>query len=318
MSSTAPRTSGTPGTQGPLPPSVYWRRRLFVVGVLVALVLIAVNSVRGGGDSSRDLRATTASADRAEESGGLDLSAPSTRAKAGSGTKARKGRARTSLPPLPSLVLPTVPVLVEPEGECADDDITVSPMVQNAVAGQSATIVLRLRTITAAACTWQASPDNLAVRISVGDDEVWASRECTRALPARSVVVRQAVTSTYQLTWNTRRSDDGCSALTDYAEPGDYRVTAAALGGEPDDLVFDLSTPTIPAPTPTPTPTPTPAAPERSPGADSGNRTGTKAGTKAGTRSGTKAGTKAGAKAGTKTGGEQNRGDTPTNPSDKR
>ncbi|CAN5309287.1 hypothetical protein BH09ACT12_BH09ACT12_18670 [soil metagenome] len=246
-------TSTTPTPRRPLPPGVYWRRRLFVVGVLVALFLIVVNAVNGGSDPGGEVQATTASGEQVDPTQ-TPSAEPTT--EPDTGTKGKKGhggkKATTSETPAPTVVLPTAPVLAEPEGECADDDVAVTPTVRNAVAGESATIVLQLRTIEAEACTWQVSADTLAVKISVGDDEVWASRECPGQLPERAVVVRQAVSSTYELRWNTRRSDTGCPGLTDYAAAGDYRVTAASYGGEPADLVFALVSPTAPEPDPEP------------------------------------------------------------------
>lgn len=247
MTSTTP--AGRPGTGGPLGPAVYWRRRLFVLGTVVALVLIVVNLLGGGAESTD--RGVTASTVGADQESAAPPTTPTTGPTAGTGKKKGKKK-QSATTPGPTVVLPTAPPLAEPEGECADDDIAVTPTVQRAVAGRSALITLQLRTINAEACTWQASADTLAVRISTGDDEVWASRECPGALPERAVVVRRAVTATYDLRWNTRRSDTGCPRLTEFAPAADYRVTAAAYGGEPADLVFDLVAPTAPEPEPEP------------------------------------------------------------------
>ena len=247
MTSTTP--AGPPGSGRPLSPAVYWRRRLFVLGTAVALVLIVVNLV-GGGSGSPDPGVTASNVGAAQESAAPPATPP-TGPTADSGTK--KGKKKQSpTTPEPTVVLPTAPPLAEPEGECADDDIAVTPTVQRAVAGRSALITLKLRTISAEACTWQVSADTLAVRISTGDDEVWASRECPGALTEQSVVVRRAVTAAYDLRWNTRRSDTGCPRLTEFAPAADYRVTAAAYGGEPADLVFDLVVPSEPEPDPGP------------------------------------------------------------------
>ena len=246
MSPTAP-------TRKPSSASVYWRRRLFTVGVLLALVLIAVNVVRGGPDPVAGVRATTASAPTLDESAAVGPSADVTT------TGKRKGKGKKAAAAVePSIVLPAAPVLVEPDGECADDDVIITPEVRDAVAGKSVSIVLKLRTRTAAACTWAVSADTLAVKVSVGSDEVWASRHCADQVPERTVVVRQAVTSTYEMSWNTRRSDEGCPGLTEYAAPGEYRVSAAPLGGDADFVIFDLVLPPTPTPTPAPTPEPEP------------------------------------------------------------
>ena len=44
--------------------------------------------------------------------------------------------------------------------------------------------------------------------------------------------------------WNSRRSDEECSDRTAWALPGFYHVRAAALGGEPTDVQFELLAPT--------------------------------------------------------------------------
>ncbi len=235
----------TSNANGLLTPAVYWRRRLFVVGVLAALVLIVVNVVTGGSEPDAGVRATTAGSDRSDtDSSPIPDMIPT--------TGPEKGKSGISLGP--TVVLPTAPVLAEPEGECVETDVEVTPTVERAVAGRTAVIVLKLRTLTTPACTWQITPDNLTVRVSVGDDEVWASRECPAALPVLPVVVRSAVSSAYEFRWNTRRSEEDCPGLTEYAPPGEYRVTAAALGGEPEFVIFDLAAPTAPEPEPEPAP----------------------------------------------------------------
>lgn len=243
-------TSMTPSPGRPLAPAVYWRRRLFVIGLVVALALIVVNGLGGDSEPRAGVQASTVGSDLA-----ASADVPTTGPVPGSSSSGKKDKGKKNKKngaDEPATTLPTAPPLAVPDGVCADDDIAATPTVLNAVAGRSATIVINLRTISAAACTWQVSAETLALRISVGDDEVWASRECADQVPARSVVVRQAVTSTYQLTWNTRRSETGCPKNTEYASPGDYRVTAAAYGGEPADLVFDLAAPTAPEPAPEP------------------------------------------------------------------
>src|SRR4029453_18633110 len=109
------------------------------------------------------------------------------------------------------------PVLAAPTGSCADADIAVTPTVPKAVAGRDVLLVLELRTIQAEACTWEVSPETLTLKITSGNDDIWASRQCPRAVPTRSVVVRSAVTTSVGVTWNGRRSDAECSRLTHWA-----------------------------------------------------------------------------------------------------
>lgn len=143
------------------------------------------------------------------------------------------------------------PVLVAPDGVCAAEDIAVTPVIDRAVAGRNVLLVLELRTVASAACTWQVSPENLTVKITSGEDDIWSSGDCPRAVPTRNVVVRQAVGTRVGVRWSGRRSDDECSRFTEWALPGWYHVAAAALAGEPSDLQFELERPRRPVVTQT-------------------------------------------------------------------
>ena len=70
--------------------------------------------------------------------------------------------------------------------------------------------------------------------------------------------MRQAVDAPLGLIWNARRSDEDCSDLTDWAGLGYYHVEAAALGGEPTSIQFELVRPASSVITKTITPKPEP------------------------------------------------------------
>ena len=218
-------------TRGPLPPRVYWRRRLFAVGLVATLVFVVVSAVRGGGEPPDDGPVATQAA--AEPS-----SAPTTGPEQ-EGRQPRPGQrergARPSTPP--------EPVLAEPEGACLDSDVLITPVVEEAVAGRDVTVTLQLRTAEAAACTWRVGAQHVTMKITSGSDQIWTSLQCPQAIPRHEVVVRQAVTTFVDVVWNARRSDDGCPQQTDWALPGTYHVAAAALGGEPADARFELERP---------------------------------------------------------------------------
>jgi hypothetical protein len=138
---------------------------------------------------------------------------------------------------------PEEPVLATPSGPCLDEDIAVTPEVEKAEAGSRVRIVVGLRTINAEACTWRVSPESLTIKITSGDDDIWSSRECPKAVPTADVVVRRAVTKNVSIYWSARRSDDECSRQTTWALPGWYHVAVAAFAGEPSDLQFELTRP---------------------------------------------------------------------------
>jgi hypothetical protein len=231
--------------RGPLPPRVYWTRRLVVIGLALALTVGIARLLTLGSDGSSPDQAQQAAA---EPSGSGTPSASAT-----SKPEGRKHKKK----PKPT---PTEPPLAEPTGPCTSSDVTAVPEVKKAVGGAEVLIALELRTQVAEACTWTVSPDTMTLKITSGRDDIWSSRECPAAISTREVVVRRDVGTKVGVQWNGKRSDADCTPLTEWAYPGFYHVTAAALAGEPSDVQFELTRPPrqVVTVTVTPTPSPTP------------------------------------------------------------
>ena len=213
-------------TRGPLPARVYWTRRVLVLGVAFALVFGIARVLNLGSDASSP---APSAAQAAAETIPEPLTSPTS-------TQSAK--------PAKKKKTPKAPVLADPDGPCADDDIAITPKVKNAVAGRDVGVVLKLSTLTAEACTWRVSRDSVTLKISSGKDDIWSSRQCPKAVTSTPVIVRRAVTTSVGVTWNGKRSDDECSKLTDWALPGFYHLKVAALSGEPADIQFELAKPT--------------------------------------------------------------------------
>ncbi len=229
--------------RGPLPARVYWTRRLVLLGV--ALVLVAgLARILGGSSDGSD-----PSGDTATTAGATTTSAP-TESTPTEPVRRKRKKKQT----------PTEPPLAEPTAPCESSDIVVTPVITTADGGADVPITLNLRTLLTPACTWTVSPDTLTVSITSGDDAIWSSRECPTSLPAQEVVVRQAVEAPIGLIWDARRSDEGCTEQRGWAELGFYHVEAAALGGEPTDVQFELVAPPSAVITKTVTPKPEPTS----------------------------------------------------------
>ena len=214
-----------------MPASVYWRRRLFVLGVAVALVLVIGRWLSGGSDAKSDespaaeQAGAQASATETVTVGPDDASAGASSTAPGAGGTAAAA----------------------PEGACVSSDVVITPSVApTSVAGQKVTIRLSLQTLESPACVWQVNRNSVALRIDDGDEPIWASRECPRFVPTAGVVVRQAVATVVQMTWNARESNVGCTNRGAWVLPGDYSITAASLGGEPVRADFALGKPARP------------------------------------------------------------------------
>lgn len=222
-----------PLTRGPLPAQVYWRRRLAVLGVAVLLVVGVARLLGSGSDGS-------SASDRAELA-----DAPAAAASSATSDPTTSPPPTPSASPTPAAPTSTAPVPAVPDGPCVDSDVAVTPEVTEAVAGprHGVTIALQVRTITDEACTWTVSARTLTMKITSGKDDIWSSRECPRVLPKQRVTLRRAESTTLNVTWNARRSDEECSKLTAWAMPGFYHVSAAALAGEPSEVQFELLAP---------------------------------------------------------------------------
>lgn len=241
-------------TRGPLPASVYWRRRALIGTLALLLVVLFAKVLGAGSDGSSD-----------EDPGAASLAAAGPTS-SGEDRPRRKRTDRASASPDegPSVrpdraASSSAPVLAIPDGTCDDSDIRVTPEVGSAVAGRPVDLRINLRTLVSEACTWQVSPRQLTVKITSGEDDIWSSRECPRAVPTQDVVVRREATTTIDLVWDGRRSDEDCSRLTAWAMPGYYHLAASALAGEPSDVQFELATPTAAVITRTAEPTSKPS-----------------------------------------------------------
>ncbi|WP_157953075.1 hypothetical protein [Nocardioides allogilvus] len=227
--------------RGPLPARVYWTRRLLLLGLALVLVIGFARILGGSSDGSDDgAKATTV---------GVTTSEPTETPTTEPVKRKRKKKKQT----------PTEPPLAEPTGPCENSDIVATPVVTEAQGGVDVPITLNLRTLESPACTWTVSPDTLTVSITSGNDAIWASRECPASIVPQEVVVRQAVDAPISVVWeDARRSDEGCTAQREWARLGYYHVEAAALGGEPTDVQFELVRPASAVITKTITPKPEP------------------------------------------------------------
>jgi len=256
-------------TRGTLPPGVYWRRRLAVVGIVVLLV-VGVSRMLGGGSGDSGEKAANVSAPSSAT--GSPTPTPTSSTTVSSGPAGPGAAPSSTVAAAPTVTTPPVPTtpppLPEPTGRCSDDDVVVTPSVTDAQATRTVLVRLTLRTLVTTACTWHSSPKALQVKITSGSDRIWSTIDCPHAVPTQDVVVRRDTDTVVNVGWSSRRSDEDCSSHTKWAMPGYYHVTVAALGGEPQDVQFALTKPRpLPKPTPTRTPPATTAPPAAPPAA---------------------------------------------------
>jgi len=247
-------------TRGSLPSEVYWRRRLIVIGLALILVVGLARLLSGGGDEAgapagtaarsgaRASMTPSASAGGAADSPGPGAAEPTTAQQARQqrrADRAAKKAAATAAADAATAAAAAAAAaaLSEPQGPCADADVIVTPSLPAPVAGGDVAINLDLRTRFSPACSWSISPEQVALKITSGSEDIWSTQECPAAVPTQDLVLRRAVNATVQVVWHGRRSDETCSPRTTWALPGFYHVLAAALAGEPSDVQFELTRP---------------------------------------------------------------------------
>ena len=165
------------------------------------------------------------------------------------GPRVGERRRRQGKPP--AVTPPPVVQPPDPDGECANEDVVVTPVMAPATAGRPVLVSLDLHTLESRACTWKLGPERLAYKITADGEDVWSSADCAREVPGDEVVVRRDFATTYRLAWSGRPSRHDCPGGMAYVAPGDYEVQAAAIGGEPSEPVpFTLSAPAEPEPEP--------------------------------------------------------------------
>ncbi len=246
--------------RGPLPRRVYWTRRVLVLVVALALVYGVARLLGGGGGGQQPTaRAVGAEASTTPPTATSAVSPTLTPSATDSATAgATAGSAAGALPGAPATT-----ALAQPTGACSSGDLVATPSVRGtAHGGHPVVFTIALTTRTSPACTWTVSPQTLVVKVTSGPDDVWSTQQCPGAIGKQAVVLRNNAPADVTVAWNGRRSDEGCTDVPPWAQPGDYHVAAAAFGSDPVDVQFPLLgavTRTVTM-TPTPTPTPTPTA----------------------------------------------------------
>jgi len=186
------------------------------------LLVVGLGKVLGGGGDGKDDRPA------AEVVAGSPTHTPTAR-------KPGKKRDQQNQPRKPKRT-----PLPQPQGPCADSDVVVTPSVDQAHAGGIVTITLLVTSKVSPACTFEVSRSSVVLKLTSGDDKIWTTQQCPRAMPTTTVIARQQVPGQVQVSWHGHRSNEGCTSAAAWALPGYYHAAAAALGSEATDVQFFL------------------------------------------------------------------------------
>jgi hypothetical protein len=224
---------------------VYWRRRLMLLAVLIAVVwggVQLVGMVRG--DDATETGSTRP---------GPTASAPTT--------------APSTTPPADQ-----VAVAVETDAAaCKPENVRIVPSVPGGqFAGGPIDLDLMLTSLDGKACTFRPSATELLVVVDTQRAPIYDSSVCRAAFFDQAVAIPAGWSTVAGVQWTGRGSGAGCGSSEGFAPPGTYTLKIGTYGGEPGEAKFKLArrAPETPATTATPAPSSAPSpAPAKKPAA---------------------------------------------------
>lgn len=206
---------------GPLPPRVYWTRRLLLAAVLLVVVWAVVRLTSGPDPQAQVDGAASASSTASSEP------TPDDR------------RRRHSAPPPGVSVVPAR--FTDAAKRCDPSEVTVQPAVSDPVrAGKPVLVQLRMTPSSAQACALELDASSLLVAVTSGERAIWSSTQCTVAVPVRSLVLQPHWSALVEVTWSGQVARDSCDGTEPLAPAGSYTVHAALVEGEPGAADFVL------------------------------------------------------------------------------
>ncbi|HZB51789.1 MAG TPA: hypothetical protein VE547_22050 [Mycobacteriales bacterium] len=226
---------------GPLPASVYWRRRaLALVAVLMAVLLLwAVWPGGGDGGERREASAVSPTDDPSGTPGALAATPPAndpgraggsgtsgTSAGTGGGTgSAVAGGPSTQTQPRAT---PTTPRAAPPTAPCADRSLQLRVVPERPTyrVGTMPVIDLVVRNVSEAACHRDLGPAQQEVLLFDGPRRLWSSNDCYPGGTRDVQVLQPGDSASFSVTWSGLSSQPRCAGVRTRLPAGDYQLLA--------------------------------------------------------------------------------------------
>lgn len=237
-------------TVGPLPPTVYWRRRAVVLGAGLLFLIVLLYSCTGtdrnaggpgGGDPSPGgsagaapgpsgsvLTPQTASPSPAPDVSGGDGGADGGDTSSGGGTTTGGGTNTGGGSGPGDGGASGEPV--SGDGACTDAELQVTPVAVPAAAQRGTVVTLRLKVknVSNRTCSRDVGADLQELYVKAGAEKIWSSDTCGTGKGSDVQSFTPNFERAYELGWNgrdTTRCADGLAAGP-YAPIGTYQVFA--------------------------------------------------------------------------------------------
>nr|WP_221333126.1 DUF4232 domain-containing protein [Nocardia transvalensis] len=213
---------------GPLPPEIYWRRRLLAIGALiVALVLViwlAVMLLRGG-DDKQDTPAAAAATSATSTTAANSSSAPES--------------SPSSAPASANATASGSPVA------CPDQSLAVKVTVGQPAykPGEQPVFGIVVTNISTAACQRDMGSglQQVTVQSLDGQRRMWSSTDCDQGGPGDVRALKGGEQAAFTLTWSGTSSQPGCAGERVQVPAGAYAVVAQLGSVRSTPETFNIS-----------------------------------------------------------------------------
>jgi hypothetical protein len=217
---------------GPLPASVYWRRRAVAfAGVVLLLLLIWAILPGGGGDGRRDSAAALGSTSPSPTVPAATPTTPGASGLSGSPATGDPGPAgggpvapattTVTAPPAP----PAPPAPAAPTA-CADEALrlAVSPARPAYVVGQEPVLRLQIRNVGTVGCVRDLGAALQEVLVYRGSQRLWSSNDCYPEGERDVELLRPGVVHTFSVIWSGLSSQPKCAGTRTRVGAGSYTL----------------------------------------------------------------------------------------------
>lgn len=202
---------------GSLPPNIYWRRRLFVLGVPAILLVLTLYVVFSGGGKT-DSGASTPPGSKSNSV------KPSTQ-QSSSSQSSSSSSASTGT------------------GTCAQSALQVRAATGNPSykVGQQAALFLVVTNVGVKACNQDLADKQVELTVFTGDVRVWGSHDC-QVQPGTSVQkLDRTKPVRLEVAWSSKTSKPGCGGTRLQVQAGTYQLFATLAGIKSPPVTFTVT-----------------------------------------------------------------------------
>lgn len=221
---------------GSQPPSVYWRRRLVLLGalglVLVLLILTVKIATSDGSEPPRAAGHTTAPPQTtpAANTSHSSSTAPVNRQSSSTGSTSSgtpRGSASSSVPPQP----------------CVAKNLQVAAVASksNFSVGEEPVLELQVTNTGSAPCVQDLADKQVELRVYNGESRVWGSHDCQIEPGTNPMTLEVGQPVRVSVTWSGLSSQPHCAGTRQRVGAGTYTLYAALSGHTGKATTFTIS-----------------------------------------------------------------------------